>query len=312
MTGVLTHVEVAEYPLCFEQDADAWVRFVQYETERIRAYSNDPNAGGRPEGLRLSTPCAVRRVKEYYDRDRYGLPIDPLVASRGLEMESRFRAFLPHLISAWQPVIAWRLGVSAYDFHDPDGVVNSLKSAKDHRRPQAAYLEQEMRMLANDDQPVGTRFNVWVIDPTAPRTWGPFEYRLTSRAQEAALQETDACECALNALSAATSVTDHPGWDEHSWWAEQGLECSCGGCLRHEPLDADPTTEKRAAAWGFVKDQLGELERQADWTKAALVEAARDRLQAAGDRENGKVRAYMAPWQVSVKDGRARVTRCKD
>lgn len=287
--------EPQQWSLIF--DEDSFTEYVRLEAERIA----NRDSGGRPMGLRLSTACPVRRIREFYD-DRYRLPLDAGYLERGFEMESRFLACVPTIIHphAWQQPITWDAGTSAWDGGRAtyDTIPVSLKSAVGKLKPSTDNTRQDERMLVADGAGPGAAVDTYMLDPSHLTAFGPIRHVLTEERYSETKLELVRVHDAMTHIAEDITAADKR-MNDGTWWHDvHSLACTCGGCTKHDnTVDADHPLEQLAMRYDLTK--AGETHAAAATMRVReqLIEAATIRLQV--DPAASHVKTYMPAFTIT-------------
>jgi len=288
-------LDAQEYDLTF--DIDSWIRFIEFESERIK--QRESGESDRPMGLRLSTECPVRRVREFLD-DRYRLNLAPGIAERGHEMENRIRAIMPHLFTYYQQTITWSAGSSAFDGFSRDGRPVEVKSAVGKRTPSTANKRQADRMLTAYGCSVGTQIEFWMVDPAKLVAIGPTIHTLTAERKTQVEIELAAC---TEAYKTITNPDDDQLNTAEYWHQQYGLICNCGACINHDnTVDADHPLEQIATAYDLAKHGQKQAETLVEARREQIIMAAKIKLQTIPNAKH--IKTYWPPLTITQrKDG---------
>ena len=280
---------------------------------------DDALTGGdtRPEGMRLSTACPIRRVKALWE-PRLRFKLHPRLACRGFAAEDLAEAAGILDDCELQVRLPWGPGgvfSSAWDGVHRDGQRKSLKSvSKDDAKakPSRDNQRQDARMLVAEGAAVGSTVETWMLNMSYLEAVGPVVYTLT---------EEDAVEAAANvggSLHAWTLAADHfekgqqPAWwdDEEQWVDLFGIECCCGGCIQRVALDGNAAIEARITRYHAACQRERDAKEEKEDLRDALVSAAGDLLHGSDVR---KVMAHTRPYTIAqTKAGQWRITERKE
>lgn len=229
-----------------------------YEAEAF-AEKARPNGGNRPSGARLSIQCPVASCKAQWD-PWFCPPIDEGDGERGHAMERLFMAIVLHGSTfLYQPVVAWELGTTAFDWHVTkslhpllEGRTIDLKSTIGRMSMRDDWKVVTQRRMVADKRQVGDEVDIWIVHPGNMRVAGPKAVVLTQEAHERETAIIDAMCLATAALAKSGNATESDGWDDREWWTTLGLDCTCGGCLSHTKVDADAALERLGRRYEMV------------------------------------------------------------
>lgn len=239
-----------------------------------RAEEETLTGGDRPEGMRLSCPDPVRRVKAALD-DWWALTLDEGTMARGHILEDYLEVALFH--SDYEPLagasyesqvpVQWHEhGRSAFDFvTNVNGIdrVVSCKSSIRSTQPTSANRQQERRMLAHAGYAPGSEYETWMIDPGTMRAAGPYIDRLEAMDILDARVELDGVTKAYAYFSAMTQPSKTPQWNDPKFWSESfGLE-STSNAFQYDTLDACGAIEARVRRDVRLYEQRRQID--ADW-----------------------------------------------
>lgn len=282
----------------------------------------DAATGGdtRPPGLRLSTPCATKRVKSEHEQ-RLRFTLDPGLARRGFFAEDLFEAVMCAPGAEFeganvQVPVVWGggAGTTAWDL-TLDARPISLKSIArgDSATPTAENLEQDDRMMTGAGMKPGAYVDTYMVNTGTLTVTGPFRHTLTEDRHAACLAELKGCIDAQREASRVDDPTRLAWWnDEDAWLEIFGLECTCGSCTLRPTLDGNRHVEGVIHRYDNVRGQIADLEEQLAPLERKLKWVAAEQLFDAGEGAR-KIDAYTKSWTVAFnKNGTPSIRRRKE
>ena len=265
-----------------------------HELQQARFSEHTITGGDRPEGMRLSEPCPVRRVKGMFD-PFWVRPFNDGVGMRGHILEDYLEVALFHGTYAplagkpyeSQVSIQWHEhGRSAFDFvAEANGGhrVISCKSSVGSSKPTTANAQQEARMLALAGYPDGTTWETWVINPSTFQAVGPHERMLTIEEIESARRELDGVVKAFTFWSheLAHNPREHDGWNDPDYWQRLFGLTATSDPFYYPPTDASAAIEKRVRAERRAAAALKAAKHDADTASDLIYQFVDEQLAAA-------------------------------
>lgn len=282
----------------------------------------DAATGGatRPPGMRLSTACAMRRVKALHE-ERLRFTLDPGLARRGFFAEDLFEAVMcapgePFADADLQVPVAWGggAGTTAWDLvHGVDPI--SLKSIArgDSTKPTSENLRQDERMMVAAGTGPGASVSTYMVDVGTLTVTGPYVHTLTEDRWKEVGRELSSCCDAVREAKKATDPTLLLWWNDEDAWRDMfGIECCCGACVLRDTLDGNRHVEATIFRYDNLRKQIADLEEQIAPLERKLKWVAAEQLVGAepGPR---KISAYTQPWDIAFnKHGTPSIRRRKE
>lgn len=286
-----------------------------HELMRKRALDGKLNGKERPDGLRLSQDCPVRRVKQYFDPIEWSVPFDQGVATRGFFVEDLVQVHLENRAAykacfKVQPAIKFSYGESAFDFmYDFSGHrVISVKSAfsKSNPKPSTANIRQEMRMVAMAQST--TDINMvewWMVDNTLRAYIYTLDMMLDKKDSllgEAALENdrvAKAVEYYQTLKDKGVPVNRFIGWDDPEFWQIKfGLEARSNPFIK-PAIDATGEIENQVRLISRARKDKKSNEQEFERAKEVLRPLVVERLAKEG-KTAGTVQAYTEPLNFTI------------
>jgi len=279
----------------------------------------------RPDGLRLSQDCPVRRVKQYFDPQEWTVPFDQGVATRGFFVEDLVEAAIAtdslSTLNVQAP-IRFPLGESAFDIttREHDGThVHTIKSAftKPNPKPSAANIRQELRMVycAHIYAVMPIRNIRWHMVDNAFR-----DHMYTLEIDDIDLSDTQkeiqsvekAVEFYTQQKKAGKKPAKFTGWDDPEYWVDKfGLQARSNPFLKPD-IDATAEVENMIRKYTRAREVNKTSERELDELKNELKPLIIERLAKEG-KTSGTVKAYTEAINLRIsKSGSLTITPRKE
>jgi hypothetical protein len=291
---------------------------------KVRSIHRVFGGNDRPDGLRLSQDCPVRRVKQYFDPQEWTVPFDQGVATRGFFVEDLVETYLDEQVPDLdvQTPIPFSLGESAFDFTqrvDGRTYVYTVKSAftKTNPKPSAANIRQELRMLYYAHFYQGMHFVQlqWHMVDNAFRnhiytlSWDDIDLFDTQ-------QEIQSVEKAVEFYTQQKKAGKKPakftGWDDPEYWVDKfGLQARSNPFLKPD-IDATAEVENMIRKYTRAREVNKTSERELDEMKDELKPLIIERLAKEG-KTSGTVKAYTEAINLRIsKSGSLTITPRKE
>jgi hypothetical protein len=291
---------------------------------RVRALRKVFLNDDRPDGLRLSQDCPVRRVKQYFDPQEWTVPFDQGVATRGFFVEDLVEVYLDEHVPDFdvQTPIRFPLGESAFDFTQTvDGrtYVHTVKSAftKPNPKPSAANIRQELRMVYCA--------HVYAVMPIRNIRWHMVDnafrdHMYTLEIDDIDLSDTHnemqnvqkAVEFYSQQKKAGKKPAKFTGWDDPEYWVDKfGLQARSNPFLKPD-IDATAEVENMIRKYIRAREVNKTSERELDELKNELKPLVIERLAKNGET-SGTVKAYTEAINLRIsKSGSLTITPRKE
>lgn len=285
-----------------------------HELMRKRALDGKLNGKERPDGLRLSQDCPVRRVKQYFDPVEWATPFDRGVATRGFFVEDLVQVHLEKMADAIpftllvQPAINFGYGESAFDFmlqyHSGVEIV-SVKSAftKPNPKPSTANIRQELRMIKMASPGVcDIDTAIWYMVDNSFRAH-EYELKISNLVLSDAWEEVSSVQQAIDYYQAqkdkGTPVNRFTGWDDPEFWQTKfNLEARSNPFIK-TPIDATGEIEDQVRIINRARKYKKINEQEFESAKETLRPLVIERLAKLG-KTAGTVQAYTEPLNFTI------------
>lgn len=264
------------------------------------------NGKERPDGLRLSTDCPVRRVKQYFD-PFWRVPFDQGIARRGFMIEAMVQAYydLVQMPVQYQVELDYGIGSTAFDvIHDTTHDVSIKSSVHEFPKPSTQNISQELRMLyAAQENGMQIDSVTWFM--VSVSTLQGYLYKLDADDIDLTIAGLEfervkqAYEFYIKEQSKMKPVEKYTGWDDPHFWSDTfGLEATSNP-FKQPPIDATGHVENLIHKYTRVNTIAAENKKEVDTLKSELKPLVIERLSAEG-LEAGIVKAWSYPYNLQI------------